>query len=294
MNHASTAPMKPSQTATSPETSAVLFTNNNVASMLAVGPAILKYPHAIRKIYVTRRLPGAKNNLSGAIKILLRSGIDYAWFKLWTNAIARHHLMNLGLPGTVSELVIGNNMDIPVEYTTDANAAWIADEVTKLNVNYIVSNSCSQRLRQHLLATARIGGVNLHSSPLPRYAGLSPYFWQLFFEESNYSVTLHKMTSTLDAGDVLGTHSGSTSGCGSVLDAFLRTAVSGSELWQSFFAGKLLYNRAVPQPKQLASYFGHPTAAQVQSLKRRGIPLLNRHSLEALTEAVKSLNKPSL
>jgi Methionyl-tRNA formyltransferase len=54
-----------------------------------------------------------------------------------------------------------------------------------------------------VLEAPKIGCFNLHPGPLPRYAGLNPVCWALYFGESTHGVTLHRMTAEIDAGPIV-------------------------------------------------------------------------------------------
>lgn len=53
------------------------------------------------------------------------------------------------------------------------------------------------------LAFARLGGINYHDAPLPKYCGLHATSWALLGQEENYGITWHWMTSVADAGPIL-------------------------------------------------------------------------------------------
>ncbi|MDT8386272.1 MAG: formyltransferase family protein [Thiogranum sp.] len=64
--------------------------------------------------------------------------------------------------------------------------------------------SCfAKRLPEALLSLPRIGCFNLHPSWLPAYRGPAPVFWQFRDGLTALGITLHRMTSRLDAGPVL-------------------------------------------------------------------------------------------
>src|SRR5205823_5731761 len=50
---------------------------------------------------------------------------------------------------------------------------------------------------------ARLGCINLHSAPLPRYQGMMPNFWTMVEGEPEAAVTVHYMVEKLDAGDII-------------------------------------------------------------------------------------------
>jgi methionyl-tRNA formyltransferase len=60
-----------------------------------------------------------------------------------------------------------------------------------------------QILSRAALATARLGGINLHGSLLPRYRGAAPINWALYEGALETGVTVIHMTARLDAGPCL-------------------------------------------------------------------------------------------
>ena len=69
----------------------------------------------------------------------------------------------------------------------------------------IILVSCYARLiPQSILSLAKIGCFNLHPSLLPRFRGPTPLFWQFRAGESYFGVTLHRMSSEFDRGNILG------------------------------------------------------------------------------------------
>ena len=51
--------------------------------------------------------------------------------------------------------------------------------------------------------TARLGALNLHPSPLPRFRGPDPVFWQLRAGVTRAGVTVHVATGAVDAGPIV-------------------------------------------------------------------------------------------
>ncbi|HEV2970980.1 MAG TPA: methionyl-tRNA formyltransferase [Pirellulales bacterium] len=60
-----------------------------------------------------------------------------------------------------------------------------------------------QILSRETLALARLGGINLHASLLPKYRGAAPIQWAIFHGETETGVSVIHMTPQLDAGPVL-------------------------------------------------------------------------------------------
>jgi len=55
-----------------------------------------------------------------------------------------------------------------------------------------------------VLNLPRLGCINFHPGPLPRYGGLNPWVWAIINNEKEYGVSLHYMKEKVDAGEILG------------------------------------------------------------------------------------------
>ena len=62
-----------------------------------------------------------------------------------------------------------------------------------------------QILSKACLATAKLGGINLHGSLLPKYRGAAPINWAIYHGEAETGVTVIHMTAKLDGGPCLTT-----------------------------------------------------------------------------------------
>jgi natural product biosynthesis luciferase-like monooxygenase protein len=69
--------------------------------------------------------------------------------------------------------------------------------------DYFFSITNLSMIRPDVLAKARLGGINFHDGPLPRYAGLYVTAWALMNRETSHGVTWHVMTEGADEGDIL-------------------------------------------------------------------------------------------
>lgn len=54
-----------------------------------------------------------------------------------------------------------------------------------------------------VLHAFRLGGINLHQGPLPRFRGFAPQNWAILLGEARSGVTLHYMAEKADAGDII-------------------------------------------------------------------------------------------
>lgn len=74
-------------------------------------------------------------------------------------------------------------------------AAWGADIFVVCDYGQILSRDT--------LGLARLGGINLHGSLLPRYRGAAPVHWAIYQGETETGVSVLHMTPRLDAGPLL-------------------------------------------------------------------------------------------
>ena len=67
----------------------------------------------------------------------------------------------------------------------------------------LVVAAYGQILSKDVLAVAPKGGVNVHASLLPKYRGAAPIAWAIYNGETETGVTIIRMSTALDAGDLL-------------------------------------------------------------------------------------------
>jgi methionyl-tRNA formyltransferase len=82
----------------------------------------------------------------------------------------------------------------------DINSPEARLVLADLAADLLVVCDYGQILSRDTLATARLGGINLHGSLLPKYRGAAPVNWAIFHGETETGVTVIHMTPKLDAG----------------------------------------------------------------------------------------------
>lgn len=58
-------------------------------------------------------------------------------------------------------------------------------------------------LKESVFSIPRLGSINLHSGKAPEYRGAAPAFWELYNGEREVGITIHRVATALDAGDIL-------------------------------------------------------------------------------------------
>jgi methionyl-tRNA formyltransferase len=88
----------------------------------------------------------------------------------------------------------------PEDINTDESRARLREYAADL----LVVCDYGQILSADTLATARLGGVNLHGSLLPKYRGAAPINWAIYHGETETGVSVIHMTPRVDAGPCIG------------------------------------------------------------------------------------------
>lgn len=91
----------------------------------------------------------------------------------------------------------------PVFAPENINTAGAQAELARLKPDLFVVADYGQILAASTLAVARLGGINLHGSLLPKYRGAAPVNWAIHQGETASGVTVIQMTGRVDAGPCL-------------------------------------------------------------------------------------------
>jgi methionyl-tRNA formyltransferase len=97
----------------------------------------------------------------------------------------------------------GAQLDLPIWSPDSVNTPQSQSRLTGLAADLLIVCDYGEILRPATLATARLGGINLHGSLLPKYRGAAPVQWAILRGESETGNSVIHMTPELDAGPVL-------------------------------------------------------------------------------------------
>jgi methionyl-tRNA formyltransferase len=165
---------------------------------------------------------------------------------------------------------------VQIRQPAHVNAPEFLDALrNEIRPDLIVSVAASQIFGSALLGIPRLGCVNLHSAPLPRYQGMMPNFWTLLHQEPQATVTVHYMAAELDAGDIILQREVAILPEDSLHDLMVRSKHIGIQAMDEAIG--LLAAGTAPRrrmdPTQ-ASYFSFPTRADARRLRAQGRRLL--------------------
>lgn len=91
-------------------------------------------------------------------------------------------------------------------YFRDINSKNFINFIKMKKYNLIVSYSCPQIIKKKTLKKInklKIDIVNFHPGILPKYRGIFTNYYSLINKEKNVGITLHKITTKIDGGDII-------------------------------------------------------------------------------------------
>jgi methionyl-tRNA formyltransferase len=201
----------------------------------------------------------------------VRLGGRFAWAKV---ADRLNALAPLTRPYSAAD--VARRHGVPVYRPAKINAPEFVQELGgTIRPDLMISIAASQILRRRVLEVPRLGCINLHSAPLPRYQGMMPNFWTMVHGEPEAAVTVHDMVEQLDAGDILVQRPVPILPADSLHDLMVRSKEVGVQALLEVVA-QLEAGTAERRPmdKSQATYFSFPKRSDAQRLRRMGRALL--------------------
>ncbi len=94
-------------------------------------------------------------------------------------------------------------MDIPVISPENINTPEWVELLRALRPDLVVVLAYGQILKPEVLAVAKFGCINVHTSLLPKYRGAAPIQWAIVNGDSETGVTIMYMDKGMDTGDII-------------------------------------------------------------------------------------------
>ena len=174
---------------------------------------------------------------------------------------------------------------LPVLTVDDVNGEVVAQAFAARAPDLIVTFHFDQILSEATLARARLGGINLHPSLLPRHRGPVPTIHALTEGRGDFGVTIHRLAAAIDAGAILAQEAVALPADTTATRAAVRLHERGRHLLDRVLdevaaAGALPPGRTVP----VLPYCGFPDRAMLALMRREGKNLTDGRDLrDALT-----------
>jgi methionyl-tRNA formyltransferase len=148
-------------------------------------------------------------------------------------------------------------------------------ELKKDDIDLVVSFSAPCVFGNELLNTPKYGCINLHSSLLPKYAGLLPSFWTLYKREKKIGATVHYMDNKIDNGQILGQIEVKTPKNPSMFKVIKLTKELGGNLMCDVIRS-IYYKTLTPKKNNIkdGSYYSWPSIEQIRDFRKNGGQLI--------------------
>jgi methionyl-tRNA formyltransferase len=98
---------------------------------------------------------------------------------------------------------IAQEHGVPVFQPDSVNTPEGVAMLRSLSPDLLVVAAYGQILSGEVLGIPPQGGINVHASLLPKYRGAAPIAWAIYHGETRTGVTIIRMSTGLDAGDML-------------------------------------------------------------------------------------------
>ena len=95
-------------------------------------------------------------------------------------------------------------LEIPFLGPETANDDDFRAQLADFRPDLLVVCDYGEILKSETLEVARLGGINLHASLLPKYRGAAPINWALYHGDAETGNTVIHMTPLLDGGPIIG------------------------------------------------------------------------------------------
>lgn len=94
-------------------------------------------------------------------------------------------------------------LEIPVVQPQRVAAGEFIGELAAYDVDAIIVVAFGQKIPKQILEMCKYGCLNVHASLLPKYRGAAPIQWAIINGEQTTGVTIMRMDSGWDTGDIL-------------------------------------------------------------------------------------------
>jgi methionyl-tRNA formyltransferase len=161
---------------------------------------------------------------------------------------------------------------IPFRKIGNPNDPTLVSETRKRGSDLVASVACPYILKEALLTTPRLGCINLHHAPLPRYKGMMPTFWQMYHGEKKVGVTIHYMNAKVDEGAALFQGEMEIQP-GESLDSLIqRSKRHGAHCMAQVLRGLASQTqKTINLEGSQESHFTFPTLDEIREFRRRGL-----------------------
>lgn len=256
----------------------VVVTNGNYFARLILERLFLEHTAQVAGVVLIRGDYGGRTGFRSLWQVGKRTAFPYTAYKvvqylMFRIAQKRHQ------DAWLEVAPMAQTLNIPFIEVTRVNCRDVYEYLSDQQPTVGLSVSCPQRIRTKILGLPTRGFLNIHSSLLPKYAGLAPYFWVLAENQKETGTTVHYMTEQFDEGNILVQRRLSIPQGISAFWLFRELSQLGRDALVEAVHLALQGELGIPQDLSLRSYRSHPSWRAYCSLRRNGFALARIHEL---------------
>ncbi len=244
----------------------LIVTNGNYFARLILNGLFTEHPDWISGVVIVRGDYKARSGVRALWGIGRVTTKPYLVYKVASSlCLSAAQFLYPGAPLSVGQWALARQVPLLEVQAVNSDAAlsWVAS----FEPDLLVSVSCPQMIRKKMLAIPRCCAINIHSSLLPEYAGLAPYYWVLSTGEQVTGTTVHYMTLNFDKGNILAQERLEIQPGESAFHLFKRLAILGSSALLTGIARALAGDMGTVQDHSRHTYFSHPTLSSYRGLR---------------------------
>jgi len=135
-----------------------------------------------------------------SFKEKLRRSLKYDGF--WATIGKTFRQTAVGNPVEDLTAEMARNLDFPVHFVSDFHNAEAIElmRAARADLGVIYGTNI---IKESVFSLPRLGSINLHQGLAPFYRGSAPVFWELYNDEPEVGITVHRVAAKVDAGDIV-------------------------------------------------------------------------------------------
>ena len=251
----------------------MVITNGNYFALRILEKLLSKHGPAIRGVLLVSGDYKARHGFRALWEIGRKTALPYTIYKVFIFLTFR--IVERCFTGSCYSVErFASALNIPIKTVVSVNSQAAKKWIEEKGADLIVSVSCPQMIKRDLLSIAKLGGINIHASLLPSYAGLAPYFWILSNNEENTGITAHYMTLQFDKGNILAQKSVRVQPRESAFCLFSRLSDEGKDILVEAIELAVECKSGEEQDGSKYSYHSNPHLSDYLKLRKSGHRLL--------------------
>ena len=156
---------------------------------------------------------------------------------------------------------VTTNPPLPATLLITSKMKQLPSILAGLEPDLILVTGFPRLLPSEVIAIPRLGAINSHPAPLPKYRGPDPFFWQFYNGEPELGLTVHRIDESFDTGPILAQGVTPIGPDDTPEDMFPKLFAMAGPLLTTALAKVLAGDPGTPQDPARATYAPLPTVA---------------------------------